>query len=277
VRGMADFAISDDVAMRISGMSRSRDGYVAMLDYGVTHPNSNVPANNARGRGNADHETMGGESLVAGRAALRWEGKRAEINLSGDYTRENSEATPTVLIAAGAPTPGGVSSEFFDPTTSNPSTSLSNTFTPVPWLVGKDGTPVQLNCAFVPAGPYSCDTGGNLLGWDPRFVSYSSFMDAMQPNPQAPFKPYFALPITEFEGWGVHGNVTFDINDNVQLVYIGSWREYTSKWGQDQDATPIPIAQLDNELNHRAWSSEVRLNFEAVDGMVQGTVGGFYL
>jgi iron complex outermembrane receptor protein len=277
VRGMADFAISENVAMRISGMSRSRDGYVAMLDYGVTHPNSNVPANNARGRGNADYETMGGESLVAGRAALRWEGNRVEINISGDYTREDSEATPTVLIAAGAPTPPGVSSEFFDPTSTNPSTSLSNTFTPVPWLVGKDGTPVRLNCAFVPAGPYSCDTGGNLLGWDPRFVSYSSFMDGMQPNPQAPFKPYFALPITEFEGWGVHGNVTFDITDNVQLVYIGSWREYTSKWGQDQDATPIPIAQLDNELNHRAWSSEVRLNFEAADGMVQGTVGGFYL
>ena len=277
VRGMADFAISDDVAMRISGMSRSRDGYVGMLDYGVTHPNSNVPANNARGRGNADYETMGGESIVAGRAALRYQSGPIEINVSGDYTREDSEAVPTVLIAAGMPTPAGVRSEFFDPFSSNPSTSLSNTFTPVPWLVGKDGTPVRLNCAFVPAGPYSCDTGGNLQGWDPRFVSYSSFMDAMQPNPQAPFKPYFALPITEFEGWGVHGNLTYDINDNVQLVYIGSWREYTSKFGQDQDATPIPVAQLDNELTHRAWSSEVRLNFEAMNGMVQGTVGGFYL
>src|SRR5690606_38034679 len=68
-----------------------------------------------------------------------------------------------------------------------------------------------------------------------------------------------------------------DITDNVQLVYIGSWREYTSKWGQDQDATPIPVAQLDNEMNHRAWSSEVRLNFEAADGLLQGTVGGYYL
>ena len=278
IRGMADFGISDNLAVRISGMGRSRDGYVGMLDYGATHPNSNVPANNARGRGNADYETMGGESLVAGRVALRWEPtSRIEVNLSGDYTREDSEAVPTVLIAAGEPTPAGVSSEFFDPTTSNPSTSLSSTFTPIPWLVGKDGTAVQVNCAFVPAGPYSCDTGGNLLGWDPRFVSYSNFMDAMEPNPQAPFKPYFALPITEFEGWGVHGNITFDVTDNVQLVYIGSWREYTSKWGQDQDATPIPVAQLDNEMNHRAWSSEVRLNFELAEGMVEGTVGGFYL
>src|SRR5690606_5136981 len=90
VRGMADFAISEDVAMRISGMSRSRDGYVGMLDYGVTHPNSNVQANLARGRGNADYETMGGESLVAGRAALRWQNGPLELNLSGDYTREDS-------------------------------------------------------------------------------------------------------------------------------------------------------------------------------------------
>jgi len=152
--------------------------------------------------------------------------------------------------------------------------------TPIPWLVGKDGTAVELNCAFVPAGPYSCDpanSGGQIAGYDARYVSYSSFMDAMEGNPQAPFKPYFALPITEFEGWGVHGNITYDISDNVQLVYIGSYRAYESKWGQDQDATPIPVAQLDNHLSHSAWSSEVRLNFDAANGLLEGTVGGYYL
>jgi len=278
VRGMADFALSDDAAVRISGMARSRDGYVAMLDYGRTHPNSNVQANTARGRGNADYESMGGESIVAGRIAFKWEPTdQFELNISGDYTREDSEAGPTVLIAAGASTPAGVSSEFFDPTSTNPSTSNSNVFTPIPWLVGKDGNPVRLNCAFVPAGPYSCDTGGDLMGYDPRFVSYSSFMDAKEPNPQAPFKPYFALPITEFEGWGIHGNASYDITDNIQLVYIGSYRAYTSKWGQDQDATPLPVAQLDNQLDHSAWSSELRLNFEALEGVLQGTVGGYYL
>lgn len=276
IRGMADIGLTDTLALRVSGMSRSRDGYVAMLDYGLTHPNSNVPGNNARGRGNPDYESMGGESLVAGRAALRWEASDSiEINISGDYTRQNDEAVPTVLIAAGRPTPAGGGT--FDPTSSNPSTSLSSTFTPIPWLVGKNGQAVQLNCAFVPAGPYSCDTGRNIGNYDPRFISYANFMDAMQANPQAPFKPYFALPITEFEGWGIHGNVTVDLSDNAQLVYIGSYRTYNSKWGQDQDNTPIPVAQLDNELNHEAYSSELRLNFEAADGLLEGTVGGFYL
>jgi iron complex outermembrane receptor protein len=278
VRGMADLAVTDNLAVRISGMSRSRDGYVANLDYGLTHPNSNVLPTNARGRGNPDYFTLGGESVTAGRIALRWEATdQLEINLSGDYTRQNNDAGPNVLIAAGNPVGPGVSSELFDPTSSNPSVSLSNTFGTVPWLVGKDGQAVLLNCAFVPAGQYSCDTGANLQGYDPRYVSYGSFLDAMQPNPQAPFKPYFALPISTFEGYGIHGNLTYDVSDAMQLVYIGSYRAYTSKFGQDQDATPIPVAQLDNELNHHAWSSELRLNFEVADGLLEGTVGGYYL
>jgi iron complex outermembrane receptor protein len=260
-------------------MTRSRDGYVAMLDYALTHPDDTVPANNARGRGNPDYESMGGENISAGRIALRWEpSDRVEVNLSGDYTRESSESVPTVLIAAGNTTPAGVSSEFFDPESTNPSVSVGSQGELIPWLVGTDGNAVTLDCRFVPAGPYSCDTANlESMGYDPRFVSYSNFMDAMAPNPQAPFKPYFALPITEFEGYGIHGNVTVDLTDDLQLVYIGSYRGYTSKWGQDQDATPIPVAQLDNELNHTAWSSELRLNFEVADGLVEGTVGGYYL
>jgi len=99
----------------------------------------------------------------------------------------------------------------------------------------------------------------------------------MAPTVQAPFKPYAASPITEFQGSGFHGTANYQINDNLELVYIGSYRSYESKFGQDQDATPIPVAQLDNQLNHHAFTSEVRLNFKAGGGLVDGTVGAFYL
>ncbi len=270
IRGMTDFKISENVAMRVSGMSRGRDGYVGMLDYGQTHPTSNVPQNNTRGNGNSDYETMGGQNIVAGRAALRFTpNEQLEINLTADYTREKSEAIPTVLIAAGPVAPGGT---VFNPTLPGDSNSGGN-----PWLVGKDGNAVNVSCVFVPAGAYSCDTGGNLLGWDPRFVSYSNFLDGAEGTTQAPFKPYFSIPTTEFQGSGFHANVSYDLNDNLQLVYIGSYRKYNSKFGQDQDATPIPVAQLDNELNHHAFTSEVRLNFKTGSGFVEGTVGAFYL
>lgn len=278
VRGMADIKITDNLAMRVSGIGRGRDGYVAMLDYAQTHPNSNVPGNTSRGSGNADYTSMGGQSIIAARAALRWTPtSQLEINLSGDYTRERSEAIPVVLIAAGKIAPAGTT---FDPRSSDPSASLSAFPPPTygnPWLVGKNGQPVLLNCAFVPAGPYSCDTGGNLQGHDPRFVSYSNFLDGMAPTVQAPFKPYFALPITNFQGWGTHLNATYTVNDAINLVYIGAYRKYESKFGQDQDGTPLPVAQLDNQLNHHAFSSEVRFNFKAFDNFLEGTVGGFYL
>ena len=199
-----------------------------------------------------------------------------EVNLSADYTREKSEAIPTVLIAAGAIAPNA---NAFDPHSVGASASLSSFPPPTygnPWLVGKNGDPVNMSCIFVPAGPYSCDTGGNLRGWDPRFVSYSNFLDGMAPTGQAPYKPYAALPITEFRGSGFMGNVSYRFNDNMELVYIGSYREYTSKFGQDQDATPIPVAQLDNELNHHAFTSELRFNFK-MGSFLEGTVGGFYL
>lgn len=286
MRGMADIGVTDNLAVRFSGMSRSRDGHVDMLDYGLLH-NDNVPSNQARGRGNPDFSRLGDESIVAGRASLRWEASdRLEINISGDYTREDSSSSATVLLAAGNPVGPGVSAELFNPRSINPSVSAgpdsiispTGITNPVPWLVGTDGNAVTLDCRFVPAGPHSCDTANlRSLGYDPRFVSYANFQDGTAANPQAPFKPYFALPRQTFAGWGVAGNVTFDISDNAQLVYIGSYRAYNSKWGQDQDNTPIPVAQLDNELDHAAWSSEVRLNFDALNGAVEGTVGAFYL
>ncbi len=304
LRGMADFAVTDTLFARVSGFGRSVDGYVTQLDYGLTHPGSNVPATNARGRGNPDNTTMGGSNTTAGRLALRWmPTDRFEWNISADFTSTKGEAGPTVLIAAGAPT-GGTTA--FDPFSDNPATSvgagvpgteifetddmgdlvLDDMMNPIlvgygqyealPWLTGNDGNAVPVNCAFVPAGPFSCDNIGNQYG-DPRYIAYSNFLDARTPTSQAPYKPYSALQNQDFQGWGIHSNMTFDATDNLQLVWISSWREYESKWGQDQDATPVPVAQLDNQLNHRAWSQELRLNFEAADGLLQGTVGGFYL
>ncbi|GAA5056191.1 hypothetical protein GCM10023208_20740 [Erythrobacter westpacificensis] len=268
---MADIGLTDNLAMRVSGMGRSRDGYVDIVDYSLTHPNSNVPSNNARGA-QTSYETMGGQSVVAGRVALEWEpNDRLNVYVAGDFNREDSDAIPTVLLAAGAPVGNAAN---FDPTSSNPATDANGNA----WLPGVNGQPVPVDCRFVPAGQYSCDSANlSSLGYDPRYVSYSNFADTKVPTGQAPYKPYFALPITEFEGWGVMSNVTYDFTDALQLVAIGSYRTYTSRWGQDQDATPVPVAQLDNQLDHEAWSAEVRLNFEFADELVQGTVGGFYL
>jgi iron complex outermembrane recepter protein len=280
VRGIADFKISDTLTARVSGVAKSHDGHVTLLDYGVSHPTSNVPANNARG-GNAVVGTQGGQSYVAGRLALRWQPTDTlDINVSGDYTSDHSEPAGTVLLAAGLPGPTATNPNPFNPTlgagnprNTNPATNANGGA----WLTGKNGQAIPVNCAFVPSGPFSCDTlSSSVFSGDRRYVSYANFVDGTGATTQAPFKPYAALQNQNFVGWGIHGNVKLDLNDTMNLNWISSYRKYQSNFGQDQDASPVPVAQLDNQLNHHAWSQELRLNGKIGGDLVDYTVGGFF-
>ena len=256
VRGMADFKITDTLSARISGATKNTDGYVKLLDYGLAHPTSNVPANNAKGDG-IERGTLGGRSFSAGRLALHWDASPdIEVNLAGDYTRERNDSGAQVLLYAGGPstTPEGL-----------------------PWLKGKDGNPVPLTNAFVPYSTRFQQSGSTApAGYDPRFINYANFLDARTPTSQAPYKPYSATNGQNFDGWGVTGNVTARLADNLSAVWISSFRRYKMSFGFDQDGSPVPVAQLDNVLRHRAWSQELRLNGSFLDKRIEYTLGGFY-
>ncbi|WP_226015772.1 TonB-dependent receptor [Novosphingobium sp. FKTRR1] len=256
VRGVADFKITDNFFARLSGATKNQDGYVKLLDYALTHPGSNVPANGSIGNG-VERGTLGGRSFSAGKLALRWLATPdIEVNLSGDYTRERNDAGAQVLLYANnaATTPEGI-----------------------PWLAGKNGAAVPYNCAFVPnttAFSTSCDTPP--AGYDRRFINYATFTDARTPTSQAPFKPYSATNHQTFDGWGLMGNITASLADNLKLVSITSYRKYKMQFGYDQDGSPIPVSQLDNVLRHHAWSQELRLNGNFMDKRFEYTLGGFY-
>ena len=256
VRGMADFKITDTLSARVSGATKNTDGYVKLLDYGLANPNSNVPANNAKGNG-IENGTLGGRSFSAARLALHWDATPdIEVNLAGDYTRERNDSGAQVLLFAGGPstTPEGI-----------------------PWLKGKDGNPVPLTNAFVPYSTRFQQSGSTApAGYDPRFINYANFLDARTPTSQAPYKPYSATNGQNFDGWGVTGNVTAKLADNLSATWISSFRRYNRSFGFDQDGSPIPVAQLDNKLRHRAWSQELRINGSFWDKKIEYTVGGFY-
>ncbi|MBX9664534.1 TonB-dependent receptor [Novosphingobium sp.] len=256
VRGIADFKITDTLSARVSGATKNTDGYVKLLDYGLANPNSNVPANNAKGDG-IERGTLGGRSFAAGRIALRWEATPdIEVNVAADYTRERNDSGAQVLLYA---------------------QGQAVTSDGLPWLRGKDGTPVRLTNAFVPYSTRFQQSGSTApAGYDPRFINYANFLDARTPTSQAPYKPYSATNGQNFDGWGVTGNVTAKLADNLSATWISSFRRYKMSFGFDQDGSPIPVAQLDNVLRHRAWSQELRLNGSFLDKRIEYTVGGFY-
>lgn len=255
-RGVADFKIAENFFARVSGVTKNQDGYVTLLDYGVTHPNSNVKANTNGGTSGVAG-TLGGKSFAAGKIALRWIPSDAvEVNISADYTHERDDAGAQVLLYANnaATTPDGIA-----------------------FLAGKNGAAVPYNCAFVPmttAYGTSCDT--TPAGFDARFINYGNFLDTRVPTTQAPFKPYASANNQVFDGWGLMGNVTAHLTDNLQMVWISSYRKYHSGWGEEQDGSPVPISLLYQTLHHHAWSQELRLNGKLGNGLLDYTLGGFY-
>ncbi|MBC2651194.1 TonB-dependent receptor [Novosphingobium flavum] len=256
VRGMADFKITNNLFARISGATKSQDGFITLLDYGLANPNSNVRANTNAGDG-IERGTLGGRSFSAGRVALRWEATPdIEVNLAGDYTRERNEAGAQVLLYANSPatTPEGI-----------------------PWLAGKNGAAVPFNCNFVPTTTrFQASCGTVPAGYDSRFINYANFLDARTPTTQAPFKPFAAQNRQNFDGWGLTGNVTAKLAHNLSATWISSFRRYKMQFAFDQDGSPVPVAQLENTLRHRAWSQELRLNGSFLDKRIEYTVGGFY-
>jgi iron complex outermembrane receptor protein len=73
------------------------------------------------------------------------------------------------------------------------------------------------------------------------------------------------------------GNLQWDIADAAKITWIGSYRKWQSNFSQDQDASPVAVAQLDNQLNSKAWSQELRLGGDIGNGFFDYTLGGFYM
>jgi len=97
VRAAADVSlVPDRLFMRVSGVSRSQDGYVNRYDYGCTHPSSGIPNNGQQA--DCFLGTEGGKSYQGGRVGLRFVASdNVEINLSADAIQDNSEVAAVVL------------------------------------------------------------------------------------------------------------------------------------------------------------------------------------
>ncbi|MBL8552492.1 MAG: TonB-dependent receptor [Hyphomonadaceae bacterium] len=98
-RGSADFAITDTVFARISGVTKQQDGYVGRYDYGCVVPASGIPAQLASVDCKFGEHGETGYSAVRG--MLRFAPSDTfDLTLSADYTRDKRTAPGEVLLAA---------------------------------------------------------------------------------------------------------------------------------------------------------------------------------
>ncbi|WP_160737268.1 TonB-dependent receptor [Altericroceibacterium endophyticum] len=232
LRGMVNLPLIDDtLALRVSGASKQRDGYVDRVDFACANPDQAGNLQPTVTSGDCTVGTLGGESVRAGRAALRWTPDTAvEVNLTAEIMRDSSEGAADSLIHI------------------SPTTALNNYNANK--LVPTYGIP--FDSRFV-TDPY---------------VTYASYRD-LSNGRQVP-----ATNTMNSESFS--GDVKVHLSDSVTLRSITAYQRFSGRFTQNADNSPLPIALTDNNVSFRQVTQELRLQGEALDGLLEWTTGAFY-
>ncbi len=260
LRGVADFALTDTLFMRVSGVSKRQDGYVDQLDFGCVYPaggsatftqsvadgGTGVPqlVNPVGGEAatvftdNCRVAKLGGTNYQAGRAILRFEPSDTfDFTLIGDYTDDNRTGGGQTIVATRRK-------------------SSPNILTP-------GGLP--FDDRFI-CGPFcNFQVDGNAAG--------NPFVGG--PGAGTPLRAVEGSNRTSYRGWGVSGQANIDISDSMQIQSITGYREFDSQFFADGDISPARTGFGINNLSNWSFSQELRLNTEVTD-TVFVTVGAYY-
>ena len=266
LRAAAEFPLTDTLFARISGVSKSQDGYVDQLDFGCVYPaggpatftqavadgGTGVPelVNPAGGEqrfattDDCRIDTLGGTNYQAARGILRWEPSDTfDFTVIADFTNQDQTGAGQVLTATrrnnnpNVRTAGGL--PYDDRFICGPYCNFQ-----------VDGS------AF--GGPFVPIIPGDPFGAGGTIMQETSGSNR-----------------TTYRGWGVSGQANWDITERMQLVSITGYREFDTYFAADGDISPARTGYGINNLDNWSFSQELRLNMEVTD-TVFVTVGGYY-
>ena len=235
LRGAADLALAPDLFARISGVSKQQKGYVKQIDYGCANPGSGVPSKSAAG--DCLVSRQGGVGYTAVRAALRYAPSTdLEINVSGDYTKDERTVAGEVLTQA--------------TTVNDPDSNAA------------PGVPFDTR--------YICG----------RYCNYGTLATRAELWQKPPFAGYPIQSVqgntqSRYSGYGFAGQLHLGIADNLALESITSYRNFDSRFSNDDDLSPSDINFGVSHLTHHSFSQELRLNGKLLDS-IDYTLGGYY-
>lgn len=260
LRGAADFALTDTLFARVAGVAKQQDGYVEQLDFGCVYPAGGSatfvdaagvtrPVNPAGGipavvnTSDCKIDDLGGIGYQAVRGILRWVPTAdLEINIIGDYTHDDRTVAGEVLLAT--------------------STLTNPNVVPAPGIDYDDRFICGRFCNFMnqgsPAGTFVAVIPG-----DPFGAGGTPLAETRGDNR------------SRYEGWGISGQVDYQINDMLQLVSITGYREFNTRFFASAGLSPASINYGENDLSNWSFSQELRLNAEFTD-TIFATLGAYY-
>ena len=85
------------------------------------------------------------------------------------------------------------------------------------------------------------------------------------------------LPLSDADQWGVTAELEFPISDNADLIFIGSYRDFSSSENYDSSFSGLDVFDVDRlDTDIETFTAELRLQGDAVDGRLNWLVGGYY-
>ncbi|MBU6393567.1 MAG: TonB-dependent receptor [Sphingomonadales bacterium] len=237
LRGSADFTLAKDLYARISGTFAEQQGFVNVLDYGCANPGSGQPS--TTGGTKCTSYKLGDVGYRALRGILRYNpSDKLDVMISADYTKDSHNNGAEVLLYANNPNP---------------------------------------NVRTVGGLPYdSRFICGRWCNYTSTGQEAGSFVAGLIPPLNGfPLAATTGQQSSDYEGWGVSGNIDFSLNDALKLQSITAYRGWKSSFSIDNDLSPARVGFGNNELTHWFWSQELRLNAKLGE-IADATVGGYY-
>ncbi|MDB6012122.1 MAG: hypothetical protein JWL65_4372 [Gammaproteobacteria bacterium] len=233
--------IQDKLYVRISGTSKTANGYMTRLDYGCVNPASSGIFQGGLASG-CKLGTEGGQDLHGARVAVRWiPNDNIENNLIGSVTTDHSEVPALKLLY------------------SNNSQKFPN------------GQP------YIPGGGSQFITGPRSYT---TYATYGvlSFTDppAYNGKPGAGTHAGVSLPTTNpTDYYGVTDTFTWKLAENYSLTAITGYLRYKGAFVSEIGDSPYPTQVLDDTWSERQFTEEIRFNGTTF-GVLDWTAGGFY-
>ncbi len=85
-------------------------------------------------------------------------------------------------------------------------------------------------------------------------------------------RPQFA----DVDNWGITAEIDYPLSDSIDLVYIGSYREYEASEGYDSDFSGIDVFNADGDGSTKIETMTHELRLQGESGRLQWMFGGYY-
>lgn len=285
VRGMVELPITNGLASSLAfGMLR-RDGYQKRVPYPGDAGNYTswemFPA-----AGYETASTQGGDDSWNLRGKLRWDdGGPFRATFTADYTDIDQNSTANTVLAA-TPIPGpfaglaanNIPGTALDVVTGSSGFLFAGLYN---FCIGATADQIAARNAQNLCGPRSSNNGYLTI---PGLASRNVDGDPL--NDLAPYDDRWVNTdideswatgnnFSELKQGGVGLDLELDLNDDLTLKSISSFRKIDFAAGVDLDNSPLPILQTSFIVDQEQWSQEVQLLGSLLDNSLNFVLGGY--